>query len=60
MGRLIPAGGFASVYSDHVGMSQERESKEIKEWRLEKFKNGSLVEEFRLNPCKSWVLRATC
>ena len=30
MGRLILTGGFASVYSDHVGMSEEQEN-EIKE-----------------------------
>lgn len=31
MRRLIPSGGFASVYSNHVGMSEEWENKKIKE-----------------------------
>lgn len=31
MRRLTPTGGFASVCSDHVGMSEEWENEEIKE-----------------------------
>lgn len=33
MGRLIPTGGFARVYREHVGMSEDWENKEMKGMR---------------------------